>query len=112
MKYVRLGGTNLTVSEFCLGTMMFGGKTAPEEGIRIIRRAVEAGVNFVDTADVYNAGQTETIVGQALQASATRWCWPARAPCAWARGRTTSACRGSHRARRRGQPEAAQHRPH
>jgi len=67
MKYVRLGGTNLTVSEFCLGTMMFGGKTAPEEGIRIIRRAVESGVNFVDTADVYNAGQTEIIVGQALQ---------------------------------------------
>ena len=67
MKYVHLGNSNVFVSEFCLGTMMFGGKTAPDESVRIIRRAVDAGVNFVDTADVYNAGRSEEIVGQALQ---------------------------------------------
>lgn len=67
MKYVRLGKSNLNVSEFCLGTMMFGGKTGPEEATQIIHRAVDAGVNFIDTADVYNAGQSEIIVGQALQ---------------------------------------------
>ena len=67
MKYTRLGGTNLEVSEFCLGTMMFGGKTSPEESIGIMRRAVEAGVNFFDTADVYNKGRSEEIVGEALQ---------------------------------------------
>ncbi len=67
MKYVRLGGTNLSVSQFCLGTMMFGGKTSPEESIRIVQRAVDQGVNFIDTADSYNKGVTEEIVGQALQ---------------------------------------------
>mgnify|MGYP005842899335 FL=1 len=67
MKYVHLGHSNVLVSEFCLGTMMFGGKTSPEDSVRIIRRAVDAGVNFVDTADVYNEGRSEEIVGQALQ---------------------------------------------
>lgn len=67
MKYVHLGDSNVLVSEFCLGTMMFGGKTGPDESVRIVRRAVEAGVNFVDTADVYNEGRSEEIVGRALQ---------------------------------------------
>jgi 1-deoxyxylulose-5-phosphate synthase len=67
MQYVRLGGSNLQVSQFCLGTMMFGGKTPPDESIRIIRRAVDEGINFVDTANVYNAGRSEEIVGQALE---------------------------------------------
>ena len=66
MKYVHLGGTNLNVSEFCLGTMMFGGKTSAEESVRILYHAVDSGVNFVDTADVYNGGRSEEIVGQAL----------------------------------------------
>mgnify|MGYP000493727673 CR=1 FL=1 len=67
MNHRQLGASNLLVSEFCLGTMMFGGKTAPDESVRIIRRAVDAGVNFVDTADVYNAGRSEEIVGRALR---------------------------------------------
>lgn len=67
MKYVQLGATNLLVSEFCLGTMMFGGKTSEEESARIIGRALDAGVNFVDTANVYNDGRSEEIVGRALQ---------------------------------------------
>lgn len=67
MKYVQLGATNLLVSEFCLGTMMFGGKTPEDEAIRIVHRALDAGVNFIDTANVYNGGLSEEIVGKALQ---------------------------------------------
>lgn len=67
MKYVHLGATNLEVSEFCLGTMMFGGKTDREESIEIIHRAIDAGVNFIDTADIYNAGRSEEITGEAVR---------------------------------------------
>lgn len=66
MKYVRLGSTNLEVSEFCLGTMMFGDKTTKEEATRIIHAAIEGGVNFIDTADVYAEGHSEEITGAAL----------------------------------------------
>lgn len=66
MNQVRLGNSNLNVSKFCLGTMMFGGKTGGDESVRITRAAIDAGVNFVDTADVYNAGESERLVGQAL----------------------------------------------
>src|SRR5687768_12204943 len=66
MNYVPLGSSNLKVSKFCLGTMMFGGKTSADEGIKITRRAIELGVNFVDTADVYTETRCETIVGDAL----------------------------------------------
>jgi aryl-alcohol dehydrogenase-like predicted oxidoreductase len=78
MKYKQLGGTGLFVSEICLGTMTFGGN--PEAGMwkaigqlpqpevdAIISRAVAAGVNFIDTADVYSFGQSETLTGQALK---------------------------------------------
>lgn len=67
MRMTRLGRSNLVVSEFCLGTMMFGGKASREESVRIIRRALDAGVNFVDTADVYNEGRAEEITGEGLQ---------------------------------------------
>jgi aryl-alcohol dehydrogenase-like predicted oxidoreductase len=67
MNHVNLGNTNLQVSPFCLGAMMFGGKTSRQEGIEIVHRAVDAGINFVDTADVYNGGRSEEIVGEALQ---------------------------------------------
>src|SRR5262245_48154589 len=66
MNYVFLGSSNVKVSKFCLGTMMFGGKTSAEEGVRITRRAIELGVNFVDTADVYTETRCEAIVGEAL----------------------------------------------
>jgi len=66
MKYVRLGNTNLEVSQLCLGTMMFGGKTGTQESVEIIHRAIGAGINFIDTANVYNAGRSEEAVGQAL----------------------------------------------
>jgi aryl-alcohol dehydrogenase-like predicted oxidoreductase len=64
-----LGGTGMSVSEFALGTMMLGAGGNPDhdEGVRIIRTALGAGVNFIDTADVYSGGESEEIVGQALR---------------------------------------------
>jgi aryl-alcohol dehydrogenase-like predicted oxidoreductase len=69
MEYRTLGRTGITVSHFCLGTMMFGawGNPDHDEGVRIIHAALDAGVNFVDTADVYSAGECEQIVGKALR---------------------------------------------
>jgi len=67
MKYVNLGRCGLKVSQICLGTMMFGGATEAEESTRIIRRALDAGVNFVDTANMYNAGESEVVTGRAIR---------------------------------------------
>ncbi|MDE1906716.1 MAG: aldo/keto reductase, partial [Rhodospirillales bacterium] len=78
MKYKQLGRTGLYVSEICLGTMTFGGnedagfwkaigQLRQDEVDAIIARALEAGVNFIDTADVYSMGQSERLVGQALK---------------------------------------------
>ena len=63
-----LGGTGIRVSSYCLGAMMFGrwGNRDHEDSIRIIHAALDGGINFVDTADVYSAGESEEIVGQAL----------------------------------------------
>ncbi|HEY1917601.1 MAG TPA: aldo/keto reductase [Streptosporangiaceae bacterium] len=63
-----LGTTGVKVSPLCLGAMMFGawGNPDHDESVRIIERALEAGINFIDTADVYSAGESEEIVGQAL----------------------------------------------
>jgi aryl-alcohol dehydrogenase-like predicted oxidoreductase len=67
--YRPLGRTGVQVSKLCLGTMMFGawGNADHNESVRIIHRAVDGGVNFVDTADVYSAGESEEIVGKALK---------------------------------------------
>lgn len=72
MLYTHLGASNLQVSRFCLGTMMFGGKTDEAESIRITRAAIDAGVNFVDTADVYCDTRTESILGNALAGEGVR----------------------------------------
>ncbi len=66
--YRKLGATGISVSPLCLGTMMFGayGNTDHEDSIRIIHRALDAGINFIDTADVYSRGESEEIVGKAL----------------------------------------------
>src|SRR3954467_1138556 len=63
-----LGPTGVHVSPLCLGAMMFGawGNTDHDECIRIIHRALDAGINFIDTADVYARGESEEIVGRAL----------------------------------------------
>ena len=68
MQYRTLGRTGITVSQLCLGAMMFGafGNPDHDDSIRIIHRALDAGINFIDTADVYSAGESEEIVGKAL----------------------------------------------
>jgi aryl-alcohol dehydrogenase-like predicted oxidoreductase len=68
MRMRTLGGTGIKVSSYCLGAMMFGawGNPDHEDSIRIIHAALDAGINFVDTADVYSAGESEEIVGKAL----------------------------------------------
>ncbi|SNY64905.1 Predicted oxidoreductase [Paractinoplanes atraurantiacus] len=69
MEHRPLGRTGVSVSKLCLGTMMFGdwGNKDHDESIKVIHRALDAGINFVDTADVYSAGECEEIVGKALK---------------------------------------------
>jgi len=72
MQYRPLGRTGVWVSPLCLGAMNFGGPTDEAESIAIINRALDAGINFIDTANVYNAGESERIVGKALKESGCR----------------------------------------
>ena len=67
MRYRVLGRSGISVSELCLGTMNFGGPTDEAEARRIIDHALENGVNFIDTANVYTEGRSEEIVGRALE---------------------------------------------
>jgi aryl-alcohol dehydrogenase-like predicted oxidoreductase len=69
MRYRTLGGTGIEVSVHCLGTMMFGSSGNPDHDdcVRIIHTALESGINFVDTADAYSGGESEEIVGKALE---------------------------------------------
>jgi aryl-alcohol dehydrogenase-like predicted oxidoreductase len=68
MEHRPLGGTGVSVSKLCLGAMMFGdwGNKDHDDSIRIIHGALDAGINFIDTADVYSQGESEVIVGKAL----------------------------------------------
>lgn len=72
MDYRPLGRTGVMVSPLCLGAMNFGGPTSEEESITIINRALDAGINFIDTANVYNAGESERVVGKALKENGQR----------------------------------------
>ena len=72
MKYRKLGNTGLIVSEVALGTMQFGGKMnmgnlGQEDTTRMVKVALDNGINFIDTADVYSLGESETLVGNALR---------------------------------------------
>ena len=73
MNYTRLGRSGLQVSPLCLGTMMFGGATDEATAARIIASARQAGVNFIDTADVYNEGRSEEVTGRAIRADRDWW---------------------------------------
>ena len=66
MRYVNFGKTGIRVSEVCLGTMTFGKEANEAASVAIMNRAKEAGINFFDTADIYNKGITEEIVGRWL----------------------------------------------
>src|SRR5262245_29986057 len=66
MEYRSLGRTGMQVSKLSLGTMLFGGETDEAEAIALVERALEAGVNSVDTANIYSRGRSEEILGRAL----------------------------------------------
>jgi aryl-alcohol dehydrogenase-like predicted oxidoreductase len=66
MDYNNLGSAGVKVSPLCLGTMMFGGQTSEADSTRIIYKALDLGINFIDTADMYNAGESEVVVGKAI----------------------------------------------
>jgi aryl-alcohol dehydrogenase-like predicted oxidoreductase len=72
MEYRNLGRTGVPVSMFCLGCMNFGSPTSEDESFDIIDRALDAGINFLDTANVYGRGLSETIVGKALKRNGKR----------------------------------------
>ncbi len=72
MEYRPLGRTGVMVSSLCLGVMNFGGATSPEDSIAMIDRALDAGINFIDTANVYNEGESEIVLGKALKANGKR----------------------------------------
>jgi aryl-alcohol dehydrogenase-like predicted oxidoreductase len=72
MEYRPLGRTGVQVSPLCLGCMNFGDDTSEEESIRMIHRAMDDGINFLDTADVYSRGKSETITGKALASDGRR----------------------------------------
>lgn len=72
MEYRSLGRTGVKVSALCLGCMMFGGKTNADDSYAIIDRAIDAGINFLDTANVYSYGKSEEVTGEALKRNGKR----------------------------------------
>jgi 1-deoxyxylulose-5-phosphate synthase len=72
VEYRTLGRTGVMVTPLCLGAMNFGGPTPEDESLQIINCALDGGINFIDTANVYNAGESEKIVGKALKANGKR----------------------------------------
>src|SRR5438067_1220286 len=72
MEYRQLGRTGVQVSSICLGCMMFGRRTSPEDSEAIIDRALDDGINFLDTANVYARGRSEEITGEALRRNGRR----------------------------------------
>jgi len=73
VEYRQLGRSGLKISPICLGTMMFGGPTDEATSARIIAKARDAGVNFIDTADAYSNGNSESVVGRAISNNRPRW---------------------------------------
>jgi aryl-alcohol dehydrogenase-like predicted oxidoreductase len=67
MEYRLLGRTGVRVSPLCLGTMNFGGPTPEDEAIRMIHKALDAGINFIDTANMYLQGESERVIGKAIK---------------------------------------------
>ncbi|MXZ22438.1 MAG: aldo/keto reductase [Caldilineaceae bacterium SB0665_bin_25] len=72
MEYRNFGRTGMKVSPLCLGCMNFGRRTTPEDAYAIIDRALDAGINFLDTANVYSRGRSEEITGEALKRNGSR----------------------------------------
>ena len=76
MKYTTLGKSNMVVSQVCLGTMYFGSRTSEEDSFQIMDKALEMGINFFDTANVYGGsggrGRSEEIIGKWMKERGTR----------------------------------------
>lgn len=72
MEYRQLGRTGVQVSKLCLGCMTFGRTTEPEDAYAIVDKAIESGVNFLDTANVYSRGRSEEVTGEALKRNGKR----------------------------------------
>jgi len=72
LEYRLFGRTGVKVSNICLGAMMFGGKTNAEDSFAIIDKALDEGINFIDTANVYSRGKSEDTVGEALKRNGKR----------------------------------------
>jgi aryl-alcohol dehydrogenase (NADP+) len=73
MDYRKLGASGVKVSPLCLGTMMFGNPTDEATSRRIVDKARDAGINFIDTADAYNEGKSEEIVGRSMKGRRGDW---------------------------------------
>lgn len=73
IRHKSLGTSGLKVSEFCLGTMTFGGPTPLADAQRIVDHAADNGVNFIDTANTYEKGRSEEVVGQVIKARRSHW---------------------------------------
>lgn len=86
MEYRALGRSGLKVSKLCLGAMMFGGATDEPTSARIIATAREQGVNFIDTADQYNAGKSEEVVGRAIARNRDFWVIATKLANPWGSG--------------------------
>src|SRR3954467_3155811 len=95
MERTTLGRTGIQVSRYCLGAMMFGawGNTDHDDCVRIIHRALDEGINFIDTADVYSAGESEEIVGKALNGRRDNVVLATKFFMRWARTPTSAAAR-------------------
>src|SRR5690349_963423 len=94
MQYRRLGRSGLEVSIVCLGTMMFGERTDEREAREIVAHAFASGGNFIDTADVYANGASETITGAAIARERSRWILATKVGFAMASERDAQPARG------------------
>jgi aryl-alcohol dehydrogenase-like predicted oxidoreductase len=95
MQYRQLGRSGLKISPICLGTMMFGGPTDEATSSRIVAKAREAGINFIDTADAYNGGKSEQVVGRAISNSRHAGCSRPNSPTRSATIPIAAGCRGA-----------------
>src|SRR6266705_2391054 len=88
MKHRKLGHTGLIVSEVALGSMQFGGKMnmgnlGQEDTTRMVNQALDRGINFIDTGDVYSLGESEVLLGNALRTCGKKSCSPRRSAFPW-----------------------------
>jgi len=94
MDHRNLGSSGVKVSPLCLGTMMFGGPTDEAAAGRIVAKAKEQGVNFIDTADGYAGGKSEEVTGRSATGGTTG-CWRPSSATSAVRGQITGGCRAN-----------------